>query len=89
MTQNVTLRMDSGLMQKLKHRAVDERTSLSSWIAGRLALIVEQDEALISVRKDGLAFLEKGVRLGGQSCVREELHHRCASAPIAFLALIV
>ena len=76
MTQNVTLRMDSGLMQKLKHRAVDERTSLSSWIADRLARIVEQEEALTSARQDGLALLDKGVRLGGQRCVREELYDR-------------
>ena len=76
MTQNVTLRMDSGLMQKLKHRAVDERMSLSAWIADRLARIVEQEEALTSARKDGLALLDKGVRLGGQRCVREELYDR-------------
>lgn len=76
MTQNVTLRMDSDLMRKLKHRAVDEQTSLSSWIADRLALIVEQDEALANTRKDGLNLLEKGVHLGGRACVREELYDR-------------
>ena len=76
MTQNVTLRMDADLMLKLKHRAVDERTSLSSWIADKLARIVEQDEALASARKDGLNLLDKGCHLGGRACVREELYDR-------------
>jgi len=76
MTQNVTLRMDSDLMRKLKHRAVDEQTSLSSWIADRLAFIVKQEEALANARKDGLALLEKGVHLGGRACVREDLYDR-------------
>ena len=76
MTQNVTLRMDADLMRKLKHRAVDEQTSLSSWIADRLAVIVKQEEALANTRKDGLALLEKGVHLGGRTCVREDLYDR-------------
>jgi len=76
MTQNVTLRMDSDLMQKLKHRAVDEQTSLSAWIADRLAHIVEQDESFVNARKDGLTLLNKGVHLGGQPCVRENLYDR-------------
>lgn len=74
MTQNVTLRMGSDLMQKLRHRAVDERTSLSSWIANQLARIVEQDEEAEKARKAGLTLLDKGVHLGGRTCVREELY---------------
>jgi hypothetical protein len=76
MTQNVTLRMDSDLMRKMKHRAVDEQTSLSSWIADRLARIVDQDETLANARKDSLALLGKGVHLGGRTCVRETLYDR-------------
>jgi hypothetical protein len=68
--------MDSDLMRKLKHRAVDEQTSLSSWIADKLALIIDQDEALANARKDGLNLLDKGVHLGGRACVRENLYDR-------------
>jgi len=76
MTQNVTLRMDSDLMQELRHRAVDERKSLSAWITDTLRLLVRQDEAAANARKDGIKFLEKGVHLGGHACVREELYDR-------------
>jgi adenine-specific DNA-methyltransferase len=46
------------------------------WIADRFARIVAQDEALANARKDGLTLLDKGVHLGGQTCVREALYDR-------------
>ena len=76
MTQNVTLRMDSDLMQELRHRAVDERKSLSAWITDTLTSCVRPDEAAENARKDGLSLLSKGVHLGGRACVREELYDR-------------
>ena len=76
MTQNVTLRMDSDLMQELRHRAVDERKSLSAWITDSLKSLVRQDEAAENARKNGLSLLDKGVHLGGRACVREALYDR-------------
>ena len=76
MTQNVTLRMDAELMRELRHRAVDERKSLSAWITDKLRFVVRQDDATADARKDGLVLLKKGVRLGGQTCVREKLYDR-------------
>jgi hypothetical protein len=68
--------MDSDLMQELRHRAVDERKSLSAWITDRLRGLVSQDEAAEAARKDGLSLLSKGVHLGGRDCVREKLYDR-------------
>jgi len=68
--------MDAELMRELRHRAVDERKSLSSWITDKLRFVVRQDDAIADARKDGLVHLEKGVRLGGQTCVREKLYDR-------------
>lgn len=76
MTQNVTLRMDSDLMQELRHRAVDEKKSLSSWITDSLRSLVRKDEAAENARKNGLSLLDKGVHLGGRACVREALYDR-------------
>lgn len=76
MTQNVTLRMDADLMQELRHRAVDERKSLSAWITDTLKSRVRQDEAAEKARKNGLHLLDQGVHLGGHACVREKLYDR-------------
>jgi len=68
--------MDAELMRELRHRAVDERKSLSAWITDKLRFVVRQDDATADARKDGLVLLEKGVHLGGQTCVREKLYDR-------------
>ena len=76
MTKNVTLRMDEQLLMKLRHRAVDERMSLSRWVITVLEGTVGMDEQRDEVRKQALRRLSRGFELGGRPLTREEAHAR-------------
>ena len=76
MTKNVTLRMDEGLLRKLRHCAVDEGKSLSAWVATVLGELVEDQEGRDELRKQALSRLNKGYHLGGKPLSREEAHGR-------------
>jgi hypothetical protein len=76
MMQNVTLRMDSELMRAVRHRAVDDRKSLSAWITDTLRTLVQKESVTEKVKNEALALLEKGVHLGGKALRREELYDR-------------
>ncbi len=74
MTSNVTMRMDDDLLQKLKHRAVDERMSVSAWATNVLRKQVEQDTAI--ARRRAVERLDHGYSLGGTPLKREQTHER-------------
>ncbi len=76
MTSNVTLRMDDDLLQKLKHRAVDERMSVSAWATSVLRRQVEQDTAISIARRRAVERLDQGYSLGGTPLKREQAHER-------------
>jgi predicted transcriptional regulator len=76
MMQNVTLRMDSELMRVVRHRAVDDRKSLSAWITDTLRTLVQKESGTEKVKNEALAILEKGVHLGGRAFRREEIYER-------------
>ena len=76
MTRNVTLRMDEALLRKLRHRAVDERQSLSAWVVTVLRQAADADDSQAVVRERALRRLERGFRLGGKPLSREQAHAR-------------
>lgn len=76
MQRNVTLRMDEELLNKLRHRAVDARMSLSAWITRQLEELLPPDEATAEARTRSLARMRRGLSLGGERVSREELHAR-------------
>ncbi len=76
MTANVTLRMDENLLQRVKHRAVDERLSVSAWVTAVLKREVERNAAESTARRRALERLERGFSLGGTPLTREQVHER-------------
>jgi hypothetical protein len=84
MASNVTLRMDEDLLREVKHRAVDDRMSVSAWVAALLRRTVgggtpvgwADAPAASNVRKRALDRLEKGWSLGGRPLTREQAHGR-------------
>ena len=76
MATNVTLRMDEHLLQKLRHRAVDDNLSLSAWITAVLRRMVESNAATLVARDRALRRLEHGYALGGRPMTREQAHAR-------------
>jgi hypothetical protein len=76
MTRNVTLRMKEELLNKLEHKAVDARMSLSAWITAKLEDLFPMDDRFENARTRSLARLERGFHLGGRRMTRDELHTR-------------
>lgn len=74
--KNITLKLDEQLISRVKHIAVDEDTSVSSWVAGLIESALRDRDAYETARKGALADLEKPLHLGGTPLNREELHRR-------------
>lgn len=78
MNKNVTLRLDSGLLQQLRHLAVDDDMSLSAWIAMQLkrCKCIGNNNVNKYPKKEILKALEIKCDSGGNKFSREELHER-------------
>jgi hypothetical protein len=76
MTRNVTLRMNEELLAELRHRAVDERMSLSAWITATLQAVARPHREIETVRVRAIRRMEKGFHLGNKPMSREEIHAR-------------
>ena len=76
MTKNVTLRMDEELLSELRHRAVDEKMSLSAWITATLKAMATPSHELQKARIGAIRRMEKGFHLGNNPLSREETHVR-------------
>lgn len=76
MTKNITIRMDEDLLQKVRHRAVDEHMSASRWIAKVVRDTAEAEHECRGARRRALSRLDRGFHLGGQPLTREQTHER-------------
>lgn len=75
MKKNITLKLDSDLLNRVKHLAVDEDKSLSAWVSELICKEVAQIDAFEQNRRQALAALE-GWNLGGVPLSREEIYDR-------------
>ena len=78
MQQNITLKLDKGLLREAKFFAMHEKKSLSRLMTDLLVRLVRHSSEYEKKRKKALSLLNKGWKLGGGSYVssREELHRR-------------
>jgi predicted transcriptional regulator len=76
MIENITLRIDGELLQKLQHLAVDKHLSLSSFVVGILEEKVARNENCETARARALKRLQNGFYLGGKPLTRNEVHGR-------------
>ena len=76
MAKNVTLRMDEELLTELRHRAVDEKMSLSGWITATLKAMTTPSHRLQAVRTGAIRRMAKGFHLGNKPLSRDEIHVR-------------
>lgn len=75
--QNITISMDSDLVQKAKMLAARRSTSISGLLARQIETLVGAEEAYGRAQKSALAMLEKGFHFGGTAAAgRDELHER-------------
>lgn len=77
--QNVTLSVPKEILQKIKHLAVDKRTSVSALLVKALEETVRKDEAFQTAKSRQLAMMQQGFDLGIEgkiNCNRDDLHER-------------
>lgn len=76
---NVTISLDDNLYFLARHKAVDEKRSLSAWIADIIKQqlgISDDKQKLTKAQSKVLALAKKGLNLGGGPYNREKLHKR-------------
>lgn len=76
MQSNVTLKLDGALLKRARKLAVEDDTSLSSWVAGLIVEKLEQRGDWKTARARALARMEQGYALAPGRLSREELHER-------------
>jgi hypothetical protein len=76
--KNVTLKLDETVLTRARHAAVDERKSVSAWMADLIAHELNTRDSYERDRQGALAALKTGFALGGKPLRREELHERPA-----------
>jgi len=74
--KNLTLKIEERLWKEAQHRAVDEGTSVSGWVAGLMKSALKEQESFEENRRDALKDLERPLRLGGKPLDRESLYER-------------
>ena len=77
MKQNITLSLDKELIRKLKHVAIERKTSISGLLTDQLKRVLEHGEEYEEARKSAVTLLKRGLNLGGKiRATRDELHER-------------
>jgi len=74
---NITLKLDSGLLQRVKVLAAQRGTSVSAMLAASLEEAVRNDKEYEEAKKRSKALMREGWNLGFKKpSSRDELHER-------------
>ena len=76
MTRNITLKLDDAILEKARHKAVQQNQSLSQWVADVILQTVGHDADYAAAKRRAIAHLRKGYRLGGKPLTRDQAHER-------------
>ena len=75
MRRNITLKLDAGLLRKIRALAAEEGTSISGLLASKLEQIIRERKAYDRAKKRALARLREGFDLHwNRPSSRDELH---------------
>ncbi len=74
--KNITLKMDEGVITRVRHVAVDEHKSVSAWVRDLIVGELDLRDRYEQDRKRALKALRGGFQLGGQALTRDEAHER-------------
>ena len=74
--KNITLKLDDAVLDRVRHVAVDEHMSVSSWVQGIINREINTKDLYEQDRKGALMVLNDGLPLGGTPLSREEAHER-------------
>ncbi len=75
--QNVTISLSRHLLKKAKILAARRETSISGLLAREIEVLVGEEEAYERAKRQAMALLDQGFRMGGViRARRDELHER-------------
>ncbi len=75
--QNLTVQLEQETIRRAKILAAQRGTSVSQLVAQTIDQLVQREETYEAARKRAMAFLKKGLHLGGRvTATRDELHER-------------
>ena len=75
--QNLTVQLEQETIRRAKILAAQRGTSVSQLVARTIDQLVQDEAKYEAARKQAMALLEKGFRLGGRgAATRDELHER-------------
>ncbi len=76
MTKNLTLKVDEELLARARHLAVDERKSLSAWVAELIEEALKERARYEESRIGAMRVLDQGFHLGGKPLSRDSIYER-------------
>ncbi len=76
MPRNITLRLDGRLIEKVRHIAVDHKTSVSAWIIDLVKHAVAEPDDFELARKRALKSMAQPVSIKATAPPREQSHER-------------
>lgn len=74
--KNITLKLDQGVLTRMRHAAVDEHKSVSAWVRDLVVQELDARDLYEQDREGALMVLKDGLALGGKPLTREEAHER-------------
>jgi len=74
--KNITLKLDDAVLDRVRHVAVDEHTSVSAWVQNVITSELDARDLYEQNRKGALMVLKEGLHLGGVPLTREETYER-------------
>jgi hypothetical protein len=77
MGKNITLRLDEGIIDRIRHIAVDRHTSVSAWVADLVMQTVTELDGFEQARKQALRAMASPVPVDHATPItRDEAHER-------------
>lgn len=75
--RNLTIALERETIRKAKILAAKRSTSISGLIARQIEMLIGEDEAYETAKREALELLDRGFDLGGEiRASRDELHER-------------
>ena len=77
MSANITLRLDQKTIDRVRHIAVDRRTSVSAWVGELVSRVVDELDGFELARKQALEAMDDPVPVDDAKALsRDEAHVR-------------
>ncbi len=74
--KNITLKLEDSVLDRVRHVAVDQHTSVSAWVQQVITRELDGCDSYEQSRRKALMVLRDGFHLDGRVLTRDEMHER-------------